>query len=128
MRIFLLLLLGLIAIASTASGFLMISDPEGGLLKLNTELLEGTPFKDFRWPGILLVLLVGGVSTTAIYSHMTRSSQRYSWSIASGVVMIGWLVGQLVLINAIHWLHFLLFGMAAIIILLSYQLKGKWAV
>lgn len=128
MRILLLMLIGLIGIVSTASGFLMVSDPQGGLLGINTELLEGTPFKDYKWPGILLALIVGGLSITAIYASMTGSARRYNWSMASGFAVIGWLIVQLVLINAIHWLHFLLLGISVIVILLSNQLNGKWAV
>jgi len=35
---------------------------------------------------------------------------------------------QLLLIQAAHWLHFIYLGIGLLIILIAYQLKGKWAV
>ena len=106
----------------------MISNPDGGILNLPISLLDGTPFKDFLIPGILLTTIVGGVNLLAVFYNMQRHVNRYNWAIAGGILISGWIVVQMILIHAARWLHFLYLGIGILIILLAYQLKGKWAV
>lgn len=128
MKIFLFILVSIVAVTSTLSGLLMISDPGGGILNLSLNLLEGTPFKNYLVPGLLLTGLVGGVNTAAIYSSIAHSTTRYNWAIAGGIMITGWIIAQMILIQSVHWLHFIYFGAGVLIILIAYQLKGKWAV
>ena len=128
MKTFLFILLSFIAITSTLSGLLMISNSGGGILNLPLSLLDGTPFKDFLVPGILLTTIVGAVNLLAVFHNIKRHSDRYKWAIAGGIMISGWIVVQIILIHAAHWLHFLYLGIGILIILLAYQLKGKWAV
>ncbi|HET9431146.1 MAG TPA: hypothetical protein VFO70_08215 [Chitinophagaceae bacterium] len=128
MKIFLFILVSFIAVTSTLSGLLMLSDPDGGLLTLPLSLLEGTPFQNYLFPGVLLAGLVGGVNIVAVYSYIARTKSRYNWSIAGGSMIIGWIIVQMILIQSVHWLHFIYLGAGVLIILISYQLKGKWAV
>ena len=128
MRSFLFILISFIAITSTLSGLLMLSDPEGGILNLSPALLEGTPFNDFLIPGILLTTIVGFVNLLAVFYNLQRQTNRYNWSLAGGLMISGWIVIQMILIHAIHWLHFIYLGIGLLIILIAWQLKGKWAV
>jgi hypothetical protein len=128
MKSLLFILVAFIAVTSTLSGLLMISDPEGDLLNLSISLLEGTPFKNFLMPGILLTLVVGGVNIIAIYHLLANGSRRYDWAMAGGIMITVWIVTQMILIQAIHWLHFVYLFTGILIILIAYQLKGKWAV
>ncbi len=43
-----------------AGGALLMVAPDGSLLKTDPSVLEGSPFTDWRVPGILLTVLVGG--------------------------------------------------------------------
>lgn len=106
----------------------MISNSAGGILNLPLSLLDGTPFKDFLIQGILLITIVGGVNLLAVFHNMERHSDRYKWAIAGGIMISGWIVVQIILIHAAHWLHFLYLSSGILILLLAYQLKGKWAV
>lgn len=99
-----------------------------GILNLPLSLLEGTPFKNFLIPGILLTTIVGCVNLAAVFSHMQRNPNRYNWSIAGGITITVWIIMQILLIGSAHWLHFLYPGIGILIILIAYQLKGKWAV
>lgn len=127
MKLLLLILIIFIAITSTSSGILMITDPNGGMLRLPLTLLHGTPFKNFLIPGILLSL-VGGVNLLALFYNIQRHPKRYSWAIAGGSLISGWIIAQLILIQAFYWLHILYLIIGIFIVLISYQLKGKWAV
>jgi hypothetical protein len=128
MKTILFILVSFIAVTATLSGLLMISDPEGGILNLPLSLLDNTPFKNFRMPGILLTILVGGVNLVAIFFNLQRHPGRYNWAMAGGFMISGWILVQLLLIQAAHWLHFIYLGIGLLIILIAYQLKGKWAV
>jgi hypothetical protein len=41
-------------------GVLLAAAPDGSLLNADPAVLAGSPFPDYRWPGILLATLVGG--------------------------------------------------------------------
>ena len=79
-------------------------------------------------PGILLTIIVGGVNLFAIFYNIQRHDKRYSWAMAGGFLLIGWLIAQMILIRTLHWLHFIYLGIGLLIILIAFQLKGKWAV
>ncbi len=128
MKTILFILVSFIAFTSTISGLLMISYPNGEIMDLSLSLLDKTPFKNFLVPGILLTVLVGAVNMLAVFYNMQRHASRYNWAIAGAVMISGWIIVQMILIEAAHWLHFLYLGIGILIILLAYQLKGKWAV
>jgi hypothetical protein len=128
MKILLFILVSFIAVTSTLSGLMMMSDPDGGLLNLSLQLLRPTPFKSYFLPGILLTGVVGVANIAAAYTNITRSSTRYNWSILGGITITGWIVTQMIVIQSIHWLHFIYLCTGLLIILIAYQLKGKWAV
>jgi hypothetical protein len=46
--------------AGLAGGVLLAAAPEGSLLRADRAVLAGTPFSDWRVPGVLLAGLVGG--------------------------------------------------------------------
>ena len=128
MKTFLFILISFIAITATLSGLVLISIPDGSILKLPVSLLKGTPFRDFLIPGLILTVFVGGVNLVAVYFNLQRHKLRYNWAIVGGIMDCGWIIGQIMLINTLYWLHFLYFGIGILVILLGYQLKGKWAV
>jgi hypothetical protein len=105
----------------------MISKPNGEILGLSLSLLEPTPFINYLIPGILLAILVGAVNLVAVFFNIQRNANRYNWAIAGGIMINGWIIAQMILIQTAHWLHFLYLGTGVFIILLAYQLKGKWA-
>ncbi len=128
MKTLLFILLSFIAVTSTLSGLMIISKPDGSILYLPISLLEGTVFKNFLLPGILLTVLVGGANLLAVFYNLQRHPNRYNWAMAGGIMIIGWIIVQMILIHAAHWLYFVYLGTGLLIILIAYQLKGKWAV
>jgi hypothetical protein len=128
MKTLLFLLLAFVAVTSILSGLFMISKPDGSILYLPLTLLHGTPFKNFLVPGILLTVVVGGVSLVAVFLSIDRHPARYNWSMASGIVTCVWILLQMLMISSLHWLHFAYLIAGGLISLASYQLKGKWVV
>ena len=124
----LFLLLSFIAVTSLVSGLLLIIKPNGEILQLPLSLIEGTAFRDFLVPGVLLFTIVGGINFVAALQNLQKKPNRYNWAMAGGCVISGWIIAQMIIIYTVHWLHILYLAMGISIILLAYQLKGKWAV
>jgi hypothetical protein len=128
MKTLLFVLLCFISVTATISGLLMITNPEGEILGLSLSLLDGTLFSNFFIPGLLLAIIVGGINLIASLFYLRSHPNRYNWAMAGGVIICGWIISQIIIIKTISWLHFIFFGIGFIIVLVAYQLKGKWAV
>lgn len=124
MKTLLFILVAIISITATSSGLMMVSDPAGQALNLPISLLENTPFKDFRIPGILLTI-IGVINLFAVFYNMRRHTKRYNWALAGGILISGWIIIQMILIQSFHWLHFAYLLAGILIMLISVQLKGK---
>lgn len=128
MKALLFILISFVAITASLSGMLMITNPDGGIMSLQLSLLQNSPFKSFLIPGIVLLVLVGGVNLIAVFFNMQHHSKRYNWAMAGGIILCGWIIVEMILINAASWLQYIYLGIGLLIILIAYQLKGKWAV
>ncbi|GAB2824401.1 hypothetical protein [Ferruginibacter profundus] len=128
MKMLLLILLGFIAFTALASGVIIINHPDGGAMQLQLNVLDSTPFKNFLIPGIILTTVVGCTNLLAFIFCFTKYPTRYNWAIAAGIMICGWIIVQMLLINTMHWLQFVYLGAGLLVILIAYQLKGKWAV
>ncbi len=124
MKTLLFILVAIISITATSSGLMMVSDPAGQALNLPISLLENTPFKDFRIPGILLTI-IGVINLFAVFYNMRRHTKRYNWALAGGILISGWIIIQMILIQSFHWLHFAYLLAGILIMLISVQLKEK---
>lgn len=125
MRILLLVFLALVGLSATICGILMMADPAGTHLGLSVTLLGPTPFENFFIPGVVLTVIVGGASLLALFLNLGHHLNRHKWALIAGLIISGWIVCQMVLIQAANWLHLLYLGAGLLIILLSLQLKNK---
>ena len=128
MKMFLYVLLTFVAITSIVSGLLLVASPDGSTFSMSTALLKATPFSNFLFPGLVLCIIVGGANLVALIRNLQSHPLRYNWTIAGGIVLVGWTVVQMFLIGVSHWLQFVYLGVGLMILLLTWQLKGKWAV
>jgi hypothetical protein len=127
MKTLLFILVSFTAVTAFIGGLIMISNPDGKVMGLALNILGETPFKDFLIPGMFLTM-VGVVNFIAAFFNMQRNKNRYTWALAGGLVLCGWIITQLILIRQISWLQFVYLGVGLLTILTAYQLKGKWAV
>ena len=128
MKICLILLTAFVSLMAIAGGLLLIMDPEGGSLHLSASMLLNTPFRNYLLPGILLVVLVGGINGIALASQLMHSMSSYRWTIAGAIVLLGWTGIQMLIFNGTSWLQILYLVTGLFMILLTWQVKGKWAV
>jgi hypothetical protein len=128
MKAVLHIMVGFVAITSLISGMMMIIKPDGNLLALPPDLLHTTPFTSYLIPGVLLFLFVGVINLYALLKNLTNNRLGYAWSIAGGFSLTVWIIVEISMIHTAHWLQIIFLGLGICIMLLGYQLKGKWAV
>jgi hypothetical protein len=96
----------------------LIMYPDGSGFRMPLSLLAHTPFHDFLIPGIIL-FVANGMSSIAVCAALLLNA-RYSWLLvmAQGVVLVGWIVIQVILIQGVGFLHFLFgfVGLALIVV------------
>lgn len=61
--------------------------------------LQGTPFHSYFFPGLLLCLVVGGSQLAAAFLLLWRPSVARAASLTAGLILIGWMAGELALIG-----------------------------
>ena len=63
---------GVVAATAIPAGLLMIADPTGDLLGLDEGWLDGSPFPDYLFPGLFLVVVNGLGMLIAAAAEITR--------------------------------------------------------
>lgn len=80
------------------------------------EYLEGTPFDGYVVPGLILAGVVGGSATVAAVATLRSKEIGGLISVIAGVVMMGWIAGEILILNKPSWtwtdLFYLVLGSA----------------
>jgi len=120
------------AIGALGGGAVLIASPEGGIIKMPLSNLDGSPFKDFLIPGIILfvVLGIGPLAAAWVLIRQPRSAalarvnpfrhEYWGWTL-SGVIGAGlviWIVVE-VLIVPYNFLQPFYAGVGIVIIALT---------
>ena len=121
--IVLLFILGITAVGA-AVGFL--ADPSGASMRVPSEFIKTTPFKNYIIPGILL-LSVNGLPSITIAILVIQKVKLYPILIVfQGMVLILWLSGELVInINAYFpIIHIPCFTMGILLVVIGWWLRS----
>ena len=81
-------------------GALLAIAPDGSLLAADPAVLAGSPFADYRWPGILLATLVGGGYLLTGWWQARSGVGARALSVFAGVGLVVFEAGELL------WLGF----------------------
>jgi hypothetical protein len=65
--------------------------------------LEGTPFSDYTVPAVILGIVVGGSALLAMWAMIKSASVGAVASLAAGVIMMGWVIGEYILVPDIRF-------------------------
>jgi len=104
------------------------------MINLPSEILEGTPFDSFLWPGIILTLFVGIFPVLVSYGLLKRprwgwaeainpcKNYHWSWtaSWATGVIMLIWILVEIMLIGYLGFLQPMVIVWGVVIIGLTF--------
>lgn len=106
-----IILLLLTGISALIGGYLLISDPTGDSIQLSSHFLQTTPFPDYTIPGCILFISVGvfGVLVAGVQAKKGRLGPRLLFYY--GVVVVGWIICQMILIQYIFVLQFVIGGL-----------------
>lgn len=112
--------------AGLAGGLLLAIAPGGSLLRADPAVLAGTPFPDWRWPGVLLAVLVGGgfLVSGGWQWHGGRHAHELSMTAGAGLVLfevaeMGWIGFQLLQVL------FTLVGLVIIVLSCGYKHENR---
>jgi hypothetical protein len=89
------------ALNAFAGGYYGLAGAEG----VPTEWLEGSPFRDYHIPSLILFTVVGGAllfAATAVFSRL-RIARRAA--LAAGVIVLGWITVQVAIIGYVTWMQ-----------------------
>ena len=106
-RIMLIILTAFAAISAVAGGF-GVAATNG--LGIPMEYLKTTPFANYVVPGLILGFVVGGSALVATILVVVRHPWGYVIAFGAGAIMLGWIIGEILLIQQVSWLQ-LVYGL-----------------
>jgi hypothetical protein len=87
------------------------------------EWLEGSPFESYVVPSLILLVAVAGGMTVAASALIVRHRRAAEISIGAGLVLLGWIVVQ-VLIIPFSWLQPAFFAGGLVVVALGWRLRN----
>lgn len=88
----------------------------GGATGMDTALLEGSPFRHFLIPGLILLFVVGGSSTAAAAMRLGNHPWWSKATVVAGVILLIWIAVEFVMVPE-YWPAQLAYGLVAVAIL-----------
>jgi len=95
-RILAIILLLFLGFGGLYGASMLISDPSGGKFGWSLDLLTGTPFKSFLFPGIILAISNGLLPVFIAITVVLKKSYAGWLVLMQGWITIGWLTAQLI--------------------------------
>jgi hypothetical protein len=104
--------------AAIISGPMLFLSPDGDLIGMSTDVLNGSPFSDFLIPGIILFIFVG-VFPLMVGAGLLKTGWRglsflnplksyhWAWSgaLAAGIILLIWIITETALLGYISFLQ-----------------------
>ncbi|AEV98625.1 hypothetical protein A4D02_21215 [Niastella koreensis] len=126
MRTLLVILMAFVGITSSLIGMLLLAYPVLTAYSYSLDFLQPTFSNNFLLPGTMFII-TGIISLSALICLVQHGKMQYSLSLAGGISMMVWVTIHSIMIQSIPWLYSTYLICGFIILLLSWQLKGKWA-
>lgn len=95
----LLLALTFQGLSGVVGGFGLVADPSGAALGVPLEWLSGSPFSDYRVPGIVLVTVLGIGPLIVAWGLWTRRSWSVTGAFVTGVALLVWIGVEIAVIG-----------------------------
>lgn len=108
-------LLALLGIGAAAGGAALLASPDGSVMGFSPELLAGSPFTDYFWPGLILGGLFGIGSFVVVGLGIRRARLAPFLAVTIGVGQMIWIVVELAIIRELSFLHPICFGIGLLV-------------
>lgn len=89
------------ALNAFAGGYYGLSGAEG----VPTEWLQGSPFRDYTIPSLILFVVVGGSLLVAAILVFARSGLARTCALFAGTILLIWLAVQVAIIGYVSWMQ-----------------------
>ena len=107
-RKLLMTILFLNSVGALAAGYLLMTDPSGSNMGLSLDLLQYSSFSNFFIPGLILFIANGILSGIVFILTLIKYKNAYKFILAQGILLSGWIFGQILILRMIHPMHFVL--------------------
>lgn len=116
-RVALAVIAAFVAVTAVGGGLALLAGLEVERYPLGT--LAGTPFATYTIPAVLLTVVVGGSAALALTSCLRARSYRAGRVLAAGTILMGWIVGEVVILRppTWSWIELLYFTLGAVLVL-----------
>ncbi len=80
-------------------GGALILDPSGAILQMPLSILEGSPFKTFLFPGIILFLVLGIFPAIIFFGLWRRKRQALTGAMFIGPALLAWIGVEITMVG-----------------------------
>ena len=94
-------------------------------LGMSVDLLEGSPFTGFLWPGVILAVAVGGSGLLAWIALLTHAPGAIEAGAAAGAVLVGWIAVQVAMLGYISVLQPVMAGLGLATLLVALEARRR---
>jgi len=92
-----------LGIAAVAAGQAFVRDPSGRTLGMSPDYLDGSPFPDFRVPGLFLAVVIGTANFASAFALWRGARRAALLSLATGALLLAWIAIQTAIVGFRHW-------------------------
>lgn len=129
-RILAIILLLFNGVGAVYGGLCFIIQPDGSKLGMSITHLTYSPFSNYTIPGIILLVVNGILSLTIAVLTLARVQYYSLGIIAQGILLIGWLTVQIMMLRFIFILHVVMAVVGVLLIATGFYLRKisliKW--
>lgn len=124
LRITLGLLLAFGALNALAGAYYGLSGAPG----VPIEWLEGSPFRDYTIPSLVLGAVVGGAFLLGAVAVFARFRRARLFAGAAAVIVLGWITVQVAILGYVSWMQPVTAACGVIMLLLAWLTPGPHGV
>jgi hypothetical protein len=111
-----------LGVSAVAAGQEFARHPDGRGLGMSTDYLEGSPFPDYRVPGLFLALVIGTANLVSAAALARRHRFGPLLSLGAGVLLLAWMAIQTVILGPRHWTQLMWWGVFGLVTALATRL------
>lgn len=126
-RAALLFVQGFLAVSALICGVLFLLAPDGRLIGMPLDVLRYGPFSDFFWPGVILFCGLGIGHAAGFALTLRRASRYRKAGMLLGLVTLGWIGGQLLMVRPFSFLQGVIGGLGLLELLLAFSSTSRAA-
>ncbi|MBN9110736.1 MAG: hypothetical protein J0I34_18395 [Pseudonocardia sp.] len=113
---------GLIALSAVYGGIGLVA---ANAIGMPDEWLVGTPFGSWALPGVLLLTVVAAPMAAAAMLELRRSPWAAIGSVAAGAAQVGWIAGELLIMQRYNVLQPVMMLLGLLVVLVAVTVRRR---